>query len=159
MDRSREDWEAWFKHCMLLPSTGFIPSDPASKLTSPPADVVAHWGEKEGTGYAFRESDGEAYHEYVKELFLRVHQREMVDRILPLHFARGLLKESRGSPVNWAAFAMRRCFPGQRRRPFEPFSEFAELGGPLPWTHPQVMPLRETAQGVQGTGGNAEVRS
>ena len=129
---------------MLLPDAGFVSSDPAAKMVSPPSDVVAHWGQKQGKGYVFRESDGEEYFLYVNELFTRVHQREMVDRTLPLHFARGLLEESRGSQVNWAKFAMLRCFAGHKRTPFVPFPDFAEVNYPLPWVHPKVMPATVT---------------
>ena len=144
MARSKQQWHAWFKRCMLLPDAGFVPSDPAAKLTSPPSDVVAHWGAKESAGYVFRESDGEEYFLYVNELFTRVHQRDMVNRTLPLHFARGLLEESRGGQVNWAKFAMLRCFAGHKRTPFTPFPDFAEVNAPLPWIHPKVMPARPT---------------
>ncbi|KAG0596151.1 hypothetical protein M758_UG229000 [Ceratodon purpureus] len=78
----------------------------------------------------------------------------MEERILPMHFARGLQHESCGYPVNWAAFAMQRCFPAHRRRPFEPFPQFADLRGPLQWTHPKVMPLRRPEQGVQRNRGD-----
>ena len=129
---------------MLLNASGFIPSDPRFRNVCPSSEVVARWGRKTGPGYAFREIDGEEYHLYVEELFCRVHQRAMVSRILPLHFARGLLEESRGGNVNWASFAMIRCFPAHKRTAFEPWPEYAEVRDPLPWTHPKVLPLPPT---------------
>ena len=147
MRRTQREWEKWFKRCMVLDDTGFLPSEPNFRNVCPSSEVVARWGPKRGAGYAFREFDGERYRLYVEELFCRVHQRAMVDDILPLHFARGLLEESRGSPVNWATFAIRRCFPRHKRTPFEPWPEYANVRGPLPWSHPKVLPLPAPAQG------------
>lgn len=96
----------------------------------------------------FRESDGEENHLYVEELFTRVHQRPMVQRLLPLHFARGLLEESRGSPVNWAGFAMVRCFSPLKRSPFQPHPDYADAREPVPWVHPKVLP----EPGTTGSG-------
>ena len=158
MARSEEEWYTWFKDCMLLHSSGFIPSDPVAKLTCPPSDVVAHWGEKEGRGYAFRDTDGEEYFLYVSELFKRVHQQKMVDGILPLHFARGLLEESRGGEVNWCKFAMIRCFPRWRRRPFEPLAEFADVNAPIPWTHPKVQSAQTGSESIDRSSARSEVK-
>ncbi|KAG0574909.1 hypothetical protein KC19_VG301800 [Ceratodon purpureus] len=142
---TEDKWAAWFETCMLLPATGFIPSDPTFRHVAPSRDVVARWGEKSGSGYEFRESDGEEYHLYVEELFTRVHQRPMVQRLLPLHFARGLLEESRGSPVNWAGFAMVRCFSPLKRSPFQPHPDYADATEAVPWVHPKVLPQPGTS--------------
>ena len=142
---TEDEWAAWFETCMLLPATGFIPSDPTFRHVAPSRDVVARWGEKSGSGYEFRESDGEEYHLYVEELFTRVHQRPMVQRLLPLHFARGLLEESRGSPVNWAGFAMVRCFSPLKRSPFQPHPDYADATEAVPWVHPKVLPQPGTS--------------
>ena len=138
---TEDDWAIWFEKCMLLPASGFIPSHPAYRNVSPPCEVVERWGEKTGSGYTFRDSDGEAYHRYVEELYARVHQRPMVERILPLHFARGLLEELQGSDVNWTAFAVRRCFSHHKRTAFVPLPEYANVTTPLPWMNPKVLPL------------------
>ncbi|KAG0622765.1 hypothetical protein M758_3G121600 [Ceratodon purpureus] len=145
---TEDEWAVWFETCMLLPATGFIPSDPEYRHVAPSREVVARWGEKCGSGYEFRECDSAEYHLYVEELFTRVHQRPMVERLLPLHFARGLLEESRGSPVNWAAFAMIRCFSHLKRSPFQPHPDFADATEPVPWIHPKVLP----EPGTSGAG-------
>ena len=138
--RRKTEWEQWFHRCLLLPNSGFVPSDPGSKHISPPSEVVTRWGEKQGAGYIFLECDGEEYYLYVCELFQRVHQRRMMNRTLPLHFARGLLEESKGNPVDWTAFAMLRCFPAQRKRPFHPWGPYEHVRRPLPWLHPKCLP-------------------
>ncbi|KAG0574729.1 hypothetical protein KC19_VG286000 [Ceratodon purpureus] len=134
--RRKAEWEPWFSRCMLLSASRFIPSDPNAKEVSPSADVVAMWDPKTGAGYSFKDRNGEEYYGYVCELFLRVHQRPMQDGTLPLHFARGLLEEEKGNSVNWTKFAMRRCFPGQKRRPFQPWPKYENVRGPLPSVHP-----------------------
>ena len=144
---------------MLLPATGFIPSDLTFRNVAPSREVVARWGEKCGPGYEFRDSDGEEYHLYVEELYARVHQCPMEYRILPLHFARGLLEESKGSDVNWAAFAMIRCFSHLKRAPFQPHPEFEDVTAPLPWKHPKVMPLAGDSQGGSESDDVQEVRT
>ena len=160
-----EEWAMWFEKCMLLPACGFIPSHPAYRNVSPPCDVVQRWGEKTGVhGYPFRESDGEDYHLYVEELYNRVHQRPMPERLLPLHFARGLLEESRGSQVNWVAFAVKRCFAHHKRTQFQPLPQYANVKAALPWVNPKVMPLatesdRELTEmsEVSDCGGHSEI--
>ncbi|KAG0573964.1 hypothetical protein KC19_VG225600 [Ceratodon purpureus] len=133
--RRKADWEPWFKRCMLHPSHGFIPSDPDARHISPISDVVAHWGKKHGARYTFQESNGRDYFLYVAELFQQVHQGPMFHQTLPLHFARGLLEEAKGNAMNWTAFAMLRCFPGSRKRPFRPWGPYELLKKPLPWLH------------------------
>ena len=138
--RRNADWEPWFEHCTLLPSSGFLPNDHAASHVSPPCDVIARWGAKQSDGYAFRECDVEEYYLYVSELFQHVHQRPMVNRSFPLHFARGLLEEGKGNPVDWTSFAMLRCFPAARKRPFHLWGPYEHVRRPLPWQHPKCLP-------------------
>ncbi|KAG0596475.1 hypothetical protein M758_UG257900 [Ceratodon purpureus] len=91
------------------------------------------------------------------KLYSRVHHHTMVDDILPLHFARGQLEESRGSEVNWAAFAMRRCFPGHKKTPFEPYPDYADVRDTLPWMHSKVLPLPPLVLGEVQCNANPKI--
>ena len=135
---------------MLLNGHGFVPGDPATHHVFGKHEVEARWGPAvefvEGIGapcrgFELRDEDGEEYNLYVTELFERVHQRPLLRRVLPLHFARGLGVEAKGEPVNWVAFAMRRCFPGQKKTPFAPGVRFANVVAPYPWIHGKVPPI------------------
>ena len=106
MERSRAQWEEWFSVCMLINGLGFLPGDPVTRNICGRSEVIERWGlgveftEGAGSpcrGYQFCDKDGEDYHLYVTGLFERVHQRTLLHRVLPFHFARGLAVESKGS--------------------------------------------------------------
>ena len=84
------------------------------------------------------------YNLYVTESFERVHQRTLLSRVLPYHFARGVAVEASGGAVNWVAFAITRCFPRHKRSPFIPATRFANVNAPLPWTYKKVLPEAAT---------------
>ena len=137
---------------MLLNGHGFIPGNPRTREICGRREVIDRRGPAveftEGIGapcrgYEFREEDGERYHLYVIELFERVHQRKLVRRLLPYHFARGLAVEAAGGAMNWIAFAMTRCFPKHKRSPFVPLTEFSATEVAVPWVHKKVLPAPE----------------
>lgn len=149
MERTKEQWRDWFGVSMLLNGHGFIPGNPRTRGICGRKEVLDRWGPAveltEGIGapcrgYEFREEDGEPYHLYVIELFQRVHQRKLLRRVLPYHFARGLAVEASGGAVNWVAFAMSRCFPRHKKSAFVPLSEYAAYDVPVPWIHEKVFP-------------------
>ena len=144
MPRRRENlekWRNWFHDTMLLTEGGFVLGDPKNKFLYHKETVVEYWGEKDDCGYSLREEDGVVYNNYVRELYERVHQREMADPLrLPLHFARGLMAKADGVCVNWCAFAIKRCFPGQKKSDFQVLPKFQDLDELVPFTWPKVFP-------------------
>ncbi|KAG0593656.1 hypothetical protein M758_UG007700 [Ceratodon purpureus] len=64
----------------------------------------------------------------------------MQNQTLHLDFARGLLEEAKGNPVDWSAFAMLRCFPYHKKRKNEPWGPYVKVRRPLPWLHPKCLP-------------------
>ena len=145
-----EIWRGWFRDTMLLTEGAFIPGDPKNKFMYHRETVVEYWGEKDDIGYCLREEDGVVYNNYVVELYERVHQREMRDPPrLPLHFARGLMAEADGVCVNWCAFAIKRCFPGQKKTNFNVLPKFKDVTEPLPFTWPKIFPRTHDVNTVE----------
>ena len=158
MDRSKDEWRQWFKVCMMLNDHGFIPGDPRMRSICGRAEVIQRWGLAvefvEGVGapcrgYEFRDEDGERYHMYVIELFERVHQRKLLRRVLPFHFARGLAVEASGGAVDWVTFAMTRCFAAHKKSQFVALDEYTEVEAPLPWNYEKILPPANSVVGPQ----------
>lgn len=137
---------------MLLNGRGFVPGIPATRTICGRGKVIERWGLAvdfvEGIwapyrGNELRDEDGEMYHLYVIELFERVHQRKLLRRVLPFHFARGLAVEAQGGSVNLVSFAMSRCFPRHKITPFIPLLEYSTVNAPLLWINKRVIPGAE----------------
>ena len=97
----------WFKTMQGLNAVGYILGTNLGNNICSKQDYEAFWGRK---GY----NNGTRYKPYVsprmvrriRHLYQRVFQRPIGSAdALPYHFARGLLAERNGYPINWAAYA------------------------------------------------------
>lgn len=141
----------------MLNGSGFIPGDTTTHHIFKKQDIIQRHGaamEYDGggasLGYEFLEEDSEEYNLYVVELYERVHQRLLLQRLLPLHFARGLAVERAGEPVDWLEFAMACCFLAWKRTPFVPLDKFANNSIPYPFIHRSVLPQPDSGGNVRG---------
>ena len=99
---------------MRLNNVGVVPSVTPPELMPSRVDLAHFCGPKSSTGFAFHSQDNPAYEEYIRDLYTRVLQVVWpISRVIPFHFARGLLAEARGMDVNWAEFVYKMTHPHQ----------------------------------------------
>lgn len=105
---------AWFHQEYGLNDVGFLPGFPRTNPLHLPTslvsegDCIARWNrDASGLWYASPgSSESPCMQVRIEDLFLITHQRDMGwTKAIGLSFARGLLAEKKGLPVNWAEFA------------------------------------------------------
>ena len=115
-------WEprssAWFHHEQGLSNFGFLPGFPRSNPLHLPQtlvseeECVARWN-RDASGFRYASHGSEESPRMqvrIEDLFLLTHQRCMGrTKAIGLSFARGILAEKKGLPVNWAEFAEKQC--------------------------------------------------
>jgi hypothetical protein len=105
---------------LLLHGEGCIPSMRHGGCIVTKRDYVAAFGAQTPSGhYPYLHHGSEAYTLYVQDLYTRIHMQDgenVVD--LPWHFARGLLEEECGNPVNWMQMAYNRMLKGCAKQTF-----------------------------------------
>ena len=140
--RVEEGSKAWYREILLLPDSGAVPGVPGRGVKSSKGDCVAAFGAATSAGrYKFRGRGSPQYESYTLELLERT-QQEDVENVtsLPYHFARGLLDEENGDPVNWTLFALRRQRAHARRKSTSEYllPKYRGADLPIPFVHPRV---------------------
>ena len=106
----------WFVRYMRLQNDGLVPTVTPREFMPKREEMIEFLGPKTPSGYTFDNQDNEEYEVYVQELYTRVLQLNWpISHVIPVHFARGLVAEAKGTEINWAVFAYKMTHPHQSR--------------------------------------------
>ena len=124
----------WFISYMKLRHRGVVPSVTPTEYFPSRRSMARFWGPKASNGWTFNNHGDFIYEYYARSLYNRVLQQPWpISRVLPFHFARGLMAEALGVEVSWAEFGYKMCHPHQSHTGIpRVFDEFLALNGPLP---------------------------
>ena len=130
----------WYVQYMRLHNDGIVPTVSPPEMLTSRQELALFWGPKTAAGFAFDNYGSDEYERYVQRFYKRVLQLKwLVTRVIPFHFARGLLAEAMGEDINWAEFAFKATHPWQRSGDPRVLPEYADIRGPLK-PFPKVVP-------------------